>query len=189
MPLNSWLPRRGTSLRSRFSANKPVKTKRHVRAKPSFEALEDRVVPTAYVFVDFGDNFPGATHVLTTTVGAVRDVATAQLDSSGNPIPFTVVQGPQLTNASGSNYPDSTAVTLTNFNFTPDKRAQIMQMANRAFASVNVRVVELTTTAQTLPDGRSVAGARNMGDVAVTLRGNNTGSSDAYIIAATPAIG
>src|SRR5262245_4587759 len=117
MPLNSWLPRRLTSHRSRLSANKPVKAKKHGRAKPSLEALEDRVVPTAYVFVDFGDNFPGANHVLTTTVGAVRDVATAQLDSSGNPLPFTVVQGPQLTDPSSNNYADNTAVRFTNYNF------------------------------------------------------------------------
>lgn len=189
MLLNSWSLRRGTALRSRISAYEPCKRKRHGRAKPSLEALEDRVVPTAYVFVDFGDNFPGANHVLTTTVGAVRDVATAQLDSSGNPIPFTVVHGPQLTKASNVKYTDNTTVSFTNFNFTADQRAKIMQMASRAFASLNVRLVELTATAQALPDGRSVVGASNLGNVAATLRGNNTGSSDAYIIAATPAIG
>src|SRR5215217_7661909 len=68
--------------------------------RPALEDLEERVVP-AYVFVDFGDNFPlnGANRILTTTVGAVRDVAVAQRDNNNNPIPNTVIPGPQLTDA------------------------------------------------------------------------------------------
>jgi hypothetical protein len=97
-----------------------AKRRPRARCRPHLEALEDRVVPTAYVFVDFGDNFPvsGTNRVLTTTVGAVRDVATTQLDNNNNPIANTVIQGPQLTDANDNNYANATAVNFTQFTFT-----------------------------------------------------------------------
>lgn len=182
---------RWTSHGSRRSATKARPATKPAKFRPRLLTLEDRVTPTQCIFVDFGDNFPvsGTNRVLTTTVGAVRDVATAQRDNNNNPIPFTVVQGPQLKDASKNNYSDATAVSLTRFNYTAGQRAQIMQMVRRAFAAVNVRVVELTPTVQTVPDGRTVVGAGNLADVVAAMRGNNTGSSDVYIVAATPAIG
>src|SRR5262249_20213484 len=154
---------------------------------------EDRVTPTAYVFVDFGDNFPvsGSNRVLTTTVGVVRDVATAQLDNNLQPIANTAIQGPQLTNSNpkpqkagdpSNLYPDTDQVTLTRFTNTAAQRAQMIANARLAFASVNVTLVELTATAQTLADGRTVAGAANMADVVATLRGNNTTTKDVYVL-------
>ena len=150
---------------------------------------------TAYVFVDFGDRFPQGT--FSTTVGSIRDVATAQLNNSGQPIPNTVIQGPQLINANNAPakptdptnlYPDNTSVNFTPFGNTPTARAQIIAAAQKAFTSVNVTVVDLTATAQTLVDGRSVRAAANMAEVAATLRGNNTTSKDAYVLVAIPAI-
>jgi hypothetical protein len=176
---------------------KTIRSRKPTCTRPRLEALEARDLPTAFVFVDFGDNFPG--NVLTTTVGAVRDVATAQLDNGGNPIPNTVVQGPRLTNANNpprpgtsdpSNlYADTTAVSFTQFNFTADQRAQMMAIARRAFAGLDVTVVELTTSGQMLSDGRFVAGTSTMAGVSQVLRNNNTNTRDVYIIAATPAIG
>src|SRR5262249_31597788 len=151
----------------RRSGNAKPAQPRLKQFRPALEALEERVVP-AYVFVDFGDNFPGANHVLMTTVGAVRDVAVAQRDNNNNPIPNTVIQGPQRTNSlppllPGINrYADNTTVMFTQFNNTADQRAAMLANARRAFASVNVTVVGLTATAQTLADGRVVAGAANL---------------------------
>jgi len=91
------------------------------------------LVPTAYVFVEFGDNFPATG--LTTTVGAVRDVATAQLSNHVVPIPNTVIPGPQLADANDNNYGDATAVNFTRFMNTAVQRAQMMAAAREAFAS------------------------------------------------------
>src|SRR5262245_33357103 len=108
----------------------------------NLEQLEDRVVPTAYVFVEFGDNFPAVdpatgTRVLPTTVGALRDVAPAQRIGPAV-LPNTAIQGPQLTNATGNNYADGTAVNFTRFMNTANQRAQMMAAARAAFASVDV---------------------------------------------------
>lgn len=154
------------------------------RPRLFLEALEERALLTAYVFVDFGDNFPlsGSNRVLTTTSGAVRDV---------NDVAFTpnlVIQGPQLTDINNNAYADNTAVSFTQFNFTAEQRAQMMGIARRAFAGLNVTVVELTATAQTLADGRTVAGTTNMRGISDTLRSGQA-SHDVYIIAATPGIG
>src|SRR5262245_24582027 len=156
------------------------------RPRPVLEALEDRLLPTAYLFVDFGDNFPlvGGKRQLNTTVGAIRDVASAQLDNAGTPIANTVVQGPQLSDNTGTNFADSTTVPLTNINYTAAQRAQIMALVRRAYASVDVTVVELTPTAQTLADGRSVTAASSMAALVAPLRANGTTSKDTYVIAA-----
>ena len=163
------------------------------RTQLKLEPLEDRVVLTAYVFVEFGDNFPvnGTNRVLTTTVGAVRDVAAAQYRDPLNvfPIPNTVIPGPQLIDANKNNYAGNTVVNLTQFTFTAGQRAQMMANARGAFASLDVTLVELTATAQTLADGRTVAGAANMIDVIATLRGNDTTTKDVYVIVAMPGIG
>ena len=59
---------------SRQSLHNRLKSGKCRSARPMLEALEDRIVPTQAVFVDFGDNFPlsGGNRTLTTTVGAVR---------------------------------------------------------------------------------------------------------------------
>ncbi len=178
----------------RVAARRPHSSKRS-SYRPVLECLEERTLLTAYVFVDFGDNFPGGTsRVLTTTVGAIRDVAAAQRDNN-NPIPNTVIQGPQLTFDAvpgipfSNRYADTTAVNFTPFDNSAANRATLLANARRAFASVDVTVVGLTVTAQTLADGRVVAGAANMAGVTATLRGNNTITKDVYVIFATPAIG
>jgi len=181
MSWKSWLRALGTP-----SKQTPVN-----RRRLELEPLEDRVVPTAYVFVDFGDNFSivGNSRVLTTTVGAIRDVAPDLRAGDNSRIPNTVIPGPQLTNAADVNYPDSTSVMLTQFDNTADARAVMMAETRRAFASLDVTVVELTRTAQFLPDGRVVAAAANMAGVGTTLRGNFTNTKDVYVIVAQPAIG
>jgi len=161
------------------------------RRRLELEPLEDRVVPTAYVFVDFGDNFSimGPDRVLTTTVGAIRDVAPDLRDGNNSRIPNTVIPGPQLTNAADVNYADTTSVRLTQFSNTSAARADMMAATRRAFASLDVTVIELTATAQFLPDGRIVAAAANIAGLATTLRGNFTNSKDVYVIVAQAAIG
>jgi hypothetical protein len=140
---------------------------------------------TVRVFVDFGDNFPNGG--LTTTVGAIRDVAPAQLDNANNPIPNSVIPGPQLTNSLRNNYPDSTAVTFTQFSFSPGQRAQMIANAQDAFSSLDVSVIELTSTPLQLGGGVTVAAAANMAGIVSTLRA--LPSKDVYVLVARPAIG
>lgn len=81
----------------RTTKTRPIRNARGSLGQP-IEALEDRTVP-AYLFVDFGDNFPAGT--LTTTTGALRDVANDAV--AGNRI-----LGPELI--------DSTMATTPVFN-------------------------------------------------------------------------
>ncbi len=144
----------------------------------AFQELEERVV-FAYLFVEFGDNFPGGT--LSTTQGEFRDVA-------NDPVPGNRILGTQLLdNVSAFNA--ATPLSIVRQTFTTTNRAEMMAVVRRAFLPLNVTVVELTATAQTTADGRNVAGAVSMTDVINTLRGGSPGSKDAYIFVATFNVG
>lgn len=140
-----------------------------------FEKLEDRNLLAANLFVDFGDNFPAGT--LTTTQGAFRDVA-------NDPMPNNRILGTQLNDGSGA-FNAGTQLDIVAQTFTATQRAQMMAVVERAFAPLDVNVVELTEAAQTTVDGRNVAGAASMTDVINTLRGGNAAWRDAYIFVGT----
>lgn len=136
-----------------------------------FSPLELRQLLAAYLFVDFGDNFPGGT--LATTQGAFRDVA-------GDPNPNNRVLGTELLDAA-NNFNAGTALNIERRTFTSTERAQMMDVVRRDYRPLDVTVVELTATSQTTSDGRVVAGASSMADVVNTLRGGNALLRDVYV--------
>ncbi len=146
--------------------------------------LEERVALTAYLFVDFGDNFQlhSGQHSLQTTIGEMRDIAPAQQDGGGNDIPNTDIHGPPLiSNTTGGT--DSTNLEFFANTYTRAQRDAVMALVRRAYRPFDITVVELTSTAQTLTDGRVVTAAATLANVVSTLRGNNTTSKDGYVLA------
>ena len=136
--------------------------------------LEDRTVP-AYLFVDFGDNFPSGT--LSTTQGALRDVANAPADGDR-------ILGVELRDAFGG-FSASTPLNIIHPSLTPLVRSQMLAPVRRAYQPLGVTVVELTAADQTTADGRTVRGAASMSDVVATQRAGAGDSKDAYIFVAT----
>ncbi|MDP7020419.1 MAG: hypothetical protein QGG36_31765, partial [Pirellulaceae bacterium] len=139
------------------------------------ESLEDRIVLTANLFVDYGDNFPSGT--LTTTQGAFRDVA----DHANGP---DKILGTTLVDGIGG-FNAATQLDIVAQSFTATQRAQMQAVVERAYEGLDINVIELTASAQTTPDGRSVAGATSMADVITTLRGGNAAWKDAYVFVGT----
>ncbi|HET6574233.1 MAG TPA: hypothetical protein VFG68_11555, partial [Fimbriiglobus sp.] len=136
----------------------------------SMELLEDRIVPS-YLFVDFGDRFPGST--LTTTQGAFRDVAT-------DPVGANRILGTTVLDAA-NNFTAGTTLDIHAQAFTATERDQMMDVVRRAYRPMDVTIVDLTSTAQPTADGRSVRAAANLNDVITTLRGGDAASRDAYV--------
>ncbi|MBX3417990.1 MAG: hypothetical protein KF851_10335 [Pirellulaceae bacterium] len=146
-----------------------------------YTLLEDRSLLAAFLFVDFGDNFPGG--ALNTTTGAFNLIA-------GAVNPNDQIWGPAtaLTDSS-ENYSPANPLRLLSAPIFEADRAYIMNLTRRAFLPLDVNVVELTAEPQTLSDGRVVAGAResNLSDVVTMLRSGNPASRDGYVFV-TPAI-
>jgi hypothetical protein len=128
---------------------------------------------TAYLFVDWGDNFPGGT--LSTTLGDLYNVY-------NHPDSNQDILGPKLTSTAG--YADGTSLNIVRQMFTPEDRAAMMANVIRAYRPLDVQVIDLTTTSQTTPDGRSVTAAASMSDVIATLQAGPLESKDAYIFVA-----
>ena len=157
----------------RTTKTRPIRNARGSLGQP-IEALEDRTVP-AYLFVDFGDNFPAGT--LTTTTGALRDVANDAV--AGNRI-----LGPELIDSTMATTPvfnGAQSLNIVRQSFSATARSQMLADVTRAYAGLNVTVVELTANPQTTADGRSVAGATIMADVTNTLRAGLSTSKDCYV--------
>jgi hypothetical protein len=134
------------------------------RARPEFVELESRDNP-AYIFVDFGDNFPA---------GGLSDTLNnfKSLKSGANP----AVNGPDLTFIANG----SATLTINSYNSifgaaSTANRAEIMQIVRRYYESTGVTVVELKST-PTIVDGFSFTAAKTLADVSVTL-GLNEGKS------------
>src|SRR5262245_53249537 len=72
------------------------------RRKPLFEALEDRLLLSSTLYIDYGDAFPAG--VLATTVGALDNTT-----NGTNPN----IDGPALIDAANNNYAAGTAVSIT----------------------------------------------------------------------------
>lgn len=128
----------------------------------------------ANLFIDYGDNFPGGT--LMTTQGAFRDIA----GTSGGHNP---ILGTQLTQTNGFNA--TGGLNIVAQPYTPTERANALAVVTRAYAGLDVNVIELTGTNQTTPDGRIVQAASSMADVITTLRGGTATWKDAYVFVAT----
>jgi len=153
-------------------------SKRLHRSSLYIEQLEDRIV-LAYMFVEFGDNFPLGT--LSTTQGAFRDVA-------NDSVPGNRILGTQLVDAVNA-FNAATPLDIVKQSFTLTNRAEMLAVVRRAYLPLNITVVELTAASQTTADGRTVASATSMTNVINTLRGGVVGSKDAYIFVATFNIG
>lgn len=149
-------------------------TQRMTSRKMELESLEDRMVLTSYLFIEYGDNFPSGT--LSTTQGDFRDVA----DSA---VPAEKILGTPLADSSGFNA--GTDLDIVAQTFTADERARMFDVVQRAYEAVDVTVVELTSSSQTLADGRTVSAAANMTDVIDNLRGGDAAAKDAYVFVAT----
>ena len=174
-------------LRSRLTGSAKIKNSKQSpdRRKFTFEPLEDRLLLSAVLYVDYGDAFAGG--VLNTTVGAIDNTT-----SGSNPN----IDGPRLTDSAGKNYSDATTVAITSFNTvygtnTTERdgdRATMDAMVKRFYAPLDIQVVDLTTTAQTVPGTSvNVQAAASLNDVSNTL--GLLGSHDSYVFVGLFAIG
>ncbi len=161
--IGGWLPQSGISA--------PMTDQRSLH----FESLEDRVLLAAFLFVDYGDNFPAGT--LTTTQGAFRDVA-------NDAVPANRILGTTLVD-SADNFAAGKQLDIVAQVFTANERAQMLAVIQRAYLPLDLTVVELTASAQMTSDGRNVAGASSMADVINTLRAGNAAFRDAYVFVGT----
>jgi hypothetical protein len=136
------------------------------------EALEDRVVPTATLFLDFGDALPGGQ--LTTTVAQFRDT----LANGG-------VQGPDLSPYLNPGQPSTTPVTITPFaqTVTIDYNGDGVVNATDVAALKADVVATVQRYYQPLNINVQVAAASSLGAVASALQANNlfVGKNDAYV--------
>ncbi|MEY3457521.1 MAG: hypothetical protein RL215_678, partial [Planctomycetota bacterium] len=160
------------SSRSRRPFNRPINN-RTTRAIPA-ETLEERTLLTACLFVDWGDNFPGG--ILSTTLGGLRDV----YDDPGSGA--NDILGPELTDLSGFNA--TTPLNIVSQTFTTADREAMMENVVRAYLPLDIQVINLTSTPQPAPGGRSVSAASSMSDVIATLQAGGTGYRDAYVFVA-----
>lgn len=157
------------------------------------ERLEDKLNPTATLYVDFGDLFPidgSGRNVLTDTVGNLKTAV-----NGANPS----VHGPQLDDASGGAYADGTLFDFVSFGSSgvvplgnqAAFRANVMAHVRRVYEPLNTTVVELTATPQ-LVNGHNVQGASSLADISATLgvnEGDAGGDNDAYVLFVLPEIG
>lgn len=165
-----------TRRRSWLSASHDTRpTHRNDHWRPLVEKLEDRLNLAAFLFIDYGDNFPSGT--LTTTTGDFRDVANA-------PAGADRILGTSMLDKD-DNFVGTQALEIQAETFTATERARMLSVIQRAYLPFDITVVELTATAQTLSDGRSVAAASSMTDVVNTLRGGNAAFRDAYVFVGT----
>ncbi|MGV2333441.1 MAG UNVERIFIED_CONTAM: hypothetical protein LVR18_04690 [Planctomycetaceae bacterium] len=175
MTIRNWLRSlKGLSRRAQLRRG-PLRSKnrRTSRAIPA-EALEERALLAACLFVDWGDNFPGGT--LSTTLGGLRDVADDPIDNSQD------ILGPELESTAG--YNPATGLNIVRQTFSAADRAAMIATVVRAYRPLDIHVIDLAATSQLTPDGRVVAAATNMADVVNTLRTGPAGSKDAYVFVA-----
>lgn len=156
-------------------------SKRALRGKPAgrptFEQLEDRTLLTATLYVDFGDRFPSG--VLNTTVGALdTHVFGANPD----------IDGPVLSDSTGADYAAGTAVRVNSVNSlygasAATFRSTMMELVRRFYQPLDITVVELTSSFQTV-NGHSVRAAANLDDISATLGANegDAKNNDSYVI-------
>lgn len=142
------------------------------RVRPQFVELETRDNP-AYVFVDFGDNFPAGG--LSDTLNNFKN-----LKNGANPS----VNGPDLTFIAAG----TSTLTIQSYNsvfgaVAATNRAEIMQIVRRYYEPTGITVVELKST-PTIVDGFSFVAAKSLADVSATL-GLNEGkaqNNDSYAL-------
>ncbi|HSB86970.1 MAG TPA: LEPR-XLL domain-containing protein, partial [Ilumatobacteraceae bacterium] len=133
------------------------------RRRLLFEPLEQRLLLSATLYVDFGDQFAGG--VLNTTVGALDSTV-----SGSNPN----IDGPVLSDATGADYGAAAPVSIQSFNSVygantveaAADRAAITDLVERMYEPFDINVVQ--------------ASAASLADISVTL--GLTGTHDSYVI-------
>ena len=155
------------------------------------ERLEDRVLLTSTLYVDFGDRFPVAG--LTGTVGTLR---TATSGVAGDP----AVAGPNMDKDMNGDFTGAATDDEDGFTMLPfatsfanggsytggltQLRADIMSFVRRFYEPYDIDVIELTANAITV-NGRNVSGAANLAEISSTLGANEAGvakNNDAYVL-------
>ena len=126
------------------SSRKLSSARTPARRRIAFERLEDRLLLSANLYVDFGDAFPSG--VLNTTVGALDSTT-----HGSNPN----IDGPRLSDSSGNLYPLGNPVTIQSFNSVygaagaaeaATDRATIMDMVERFYEPLDISVVQASAT-------------------------------------------
>lgn len=148
------------------------------RFRLTLEYLEDRVLPTATLYIDYGDRFPGG--VLNTTVGGIRSTV-----SGSNPN----IDGPQLFDSSGTNYASATSVAVSSLNrlygvaTASTMRATMDALVQRFYQGLDITVVDLTATPQNV-NGHTVQAASSLAEISQTLGANegDAKNNDTYVI-------
>ena len=176
MSSKSWLKGLNLSARPSRGVRRRNRTDR-AKNKLTAEVLEDRTVPTATLYIDYGDNFPGGK--LTDTVGNLQ----------------RVVDGPVLTDGTGTAYAAGTPFTLTSFNTlygtnAASLRAKIDQMVSRFYQPLNITVVDLGSAPQNI-NGHSVTAASSLSAAAATQAANDGDAQhfDDYVFVGQMSIG
>src|SRR5512134_3133652 len=134
-----------------------------LRRRLLFEPLEERLLLSATLYLDYGDLFPGG--FLNTTVGALDTTV-----SGSNPD----IDGPVLSDSTGANYAGATAVSIQSFNSVygantveaAADRAVIDDLVERMYEPFDINIVQ--------------ASAASLADISVTL--GLTATEDSYVI-------
>jgi hypothetical protein len=142
------------------------------------EQLEERWLLITTLYIDYGDRFAG--NVLNTTVGALDSTV-----SGANPN----IDGPILSQSTGANYAAATPVAITSAAgiytaaAVTSLKARMTALTQRFYQGLDIRVVELTSSFQTV-DGNSVRAAASLTEISETLGLNEASSenNDAYVI-------
>jgi hypothetical protein len=136
------------------------------------------------MYVDFGDRWPGGS--LSSTVGALKNTMTA-----GNP----KVDGPDLFDDFGNQFPANTTFRLRSFNRSwqgndAQMRSEIMEFTRRMYEPFDITVVELTANFQDV-NGFQVRAAANLNEVSDILGLNEaaTKNNDTYVFVGEISIG
>lgn len=174
----------------KFGPRAGVRSMRRARRwKLGWERLEDLTLLSAYLYVDYGDNFAGG--VLQGADVTVKNLFDRTVDGSN-------IHGPKLTDDQNNAFPDATTFSLTSFaNFyagtgsstteIAQMRTAINAMIERVYAPFDVTVIDLTAAGTTV-GGKTVAAAASLDDVARTLAASGNGF-DSYVFVAQAIIG
>lgn len=162
-------------LQTFFSSSPASHQPRH-RRRPRVELLEDRLVLTSTLYVDFGDRFP---------VGGMTGTVDELINTTAGNNP--AVNGPDFTFA----FNPTDTFTLVGYNRSHSgtdltDRGEIMTMIRRYYEPYDITVVELTENFQDV-NGYQVRGARDLDDISATL-GLNEGelkNNDTYALVGT----
>lgn len=172
------------------NASVPATRRRSRMGKPECVRLEDITLLSAYLYVDYGDNFAGG-------VLQGADVTVGNLYShtaSGG----ADIHGPRLSDNQNNDFADGTSLVLTSFStfytglgtLTPAQivqmRATIDAMVQRVYEPYDVTVIDLSAAGTTV-NGHLVTAAASFDDVSRTLAAS--GGHDSYVFVAQAIIG